>query len=542
MRKRSVVAFSGMLVALMAIIVRVLELSQGGLSKAAEQQSRLTITVANVRGTIYDRNLRPLVNGRTSYRACVAGFPEAIAAVAPQLDEQAMAELEERLRTNRPAVVTLAEPPSLVSGLAFFQVPERYTGNLLSPHLLGYLDGDGLHGVTGVEQAFDDYLTEHSGKATVTYKVDGAGRPLQGENMVLTNTLDEARAGVVLTLDQDIQRIAETAAKKSIQRGAMVVMEPATGRILAMVSLPSFQPDTVARYLDSEDAPLLNRALCNYNCGSVFKITSLATALEQGISPDTCYTCSGQLVIGENKFHCHNRLGHGVLNMTEGFSASCNPYFVQLMQAAGGKALYRMSTLLGYDRSLILAEGIKTARAVLPSEEELLSPAAVANLSFGQGSLLASPVHIAQMVAAVVNDGQVIRPTILLGYADKEGTITEEEPAPPQTAFSAKTAATIREMMVKVVEEGTGKSALPAYGGAGGKTGTAETGWEQKDKAVVQGWFAGYYPAEEPRYVMAVIAEDTNNTGSKAAPVFKEICDKIYELEQSRGAGHSPAG
>ena len=97
-------------------------------------------------------------------------------------------------------------------------------------------------------------------------------------------------------------------------------------------------------------------------------------------------------------------------------------------------------------------------------------------------------------------------------------------------------------MMVKVVEEGTGKSALPAYGGAGGKTGTAETGWEQKDKAVVQGWFAGYYPAEEPRYVMAVIAEDTNNTGSKAAPVFKEICDKIYELEQSRGAGYSPVG
>lgn len=119
MRKRSAVAFSGMLVALMAIIVRVLELSQGGLSKAAEQQSSLTITVVNVRGTIYDRNLRPLVNGRTSYRACVAGFPEAIAAVAPQLDEQAMAELEERLRTNRPAVVTLAEPafPGIRAGV-----------------------------------------------------------------------------------------------------------------------------------------------------------------------------------------------------------------------------------------------------------------------------------------------------------------------------------------------------------------------------------------------------------------------------------------
>ena len=94
MRKRSVATFSCMLVALMAVIIRVLELSQGGLSGAADQQSSLTITVANVRGTIYDRNMKPLVNRQTSYRACVAGFPEAIAAVAPELDEEAMAELE----------------------------------------------------------------------------------------------------------------------------------------------------------------------------------------------------------------------------------------------------------------------------------------------------------------------------------------------------------------------------------------------------------------------------------------------------------------
>lgn len=199
-----------------------------------------------------------------------------------------------------------------------------------------------------------------------------------------------------------------------------------------------------------------------------------------------------------------------------------------------------MSTLLGFDRSLVLANGIQTARAVLPAEEELLSPAAVANLSFGQGSLLASPVHIAQMVAAVVNDGQVIRPTVLLGYADKEGNLTEEEPAAPQTAFSAQTAATIRGMMAKVVEEGTGQSALPAYGGAGGKTGTAETGWVQSDKAVVQSWFAGYYPEEEPRYVMAVIAEDTNNTGSKAARYSSRSATRSMNWSRAGPTRHDP--
>ena len=149
-------------------------------NKAITQQTREISSTAN-RGTIYDRNMKPLVNRQTSYRACVAGFPEAIAAVAPELDEEAMAELEERLRTNRPAVVSLEKPVTYTDGLALFQVPERYSGSLLAPHLLGYLDGDGLHGVTGIEQAFDEYLTEHSGKATVTYKVDAAGRPLQGE-------------------------------------------------------------------------------------------------------------------------------------------------------------------------------------------------------------------------------------------------------------------------------------------------------------------------------------------------------------------------
>lgn len=527
MRKRTVVLFIVILLMFSGLIVQVYDLTGGALFQAAEQQATLTVTVANSRGTIYDSKQRPLNNQQTEYRACVAGFPEATAALRSVLDEEQLEKLEKQLQTGKPAVVTINDLISPVEGISLFSVPVRNSGYTTAPHVVGYLDGDGLHGATGAELAFDDYLNETGGKATVTYTVDALGRPLQGVEPTISNTLGSSKAGVVLTIDQDIQLIAEKAAKKYMTRGAVVVMEPGTGRIVAMVSMPDFQPDTVAECLEDPDSPLLNRALCNYNCGSVFKIVSTATALEAGYSLAYSYTCTGSISVGDVTFHCHNRLGHGALSLTGAFAQSCNPFFVNLMRHVGGDKLYRMSTIMGFDRPILLCEGIKTARAVLPTEAELQSPAAVGNLSFGQGSLLATPVHIAQMVAAVVNDGEIVRPTLLKGYVDQDGTLKESAPAPGQSAFSAETAATLRDLMINAVVNGTGAGGKPFRYGAGGKTGTAETGWESDGKAVVQSWYAGFFSDEDPKYVIAVLAEDANNTGGKSAPVFKQICEEL---------------
>ena len=536
MKKRALVLFTLLLFILSGVVLQVYRLSDAYLSQAADQQGSVTVKVANSRGTIYDARLRPLTNAGEEYRLSVTPSPEAIAALSGMLDEEQLAAVSERLQSGKPAVVTLPEIPANLEGSLLFKVPVRYGGRLLAPHLLGYMDGDGLHGLTGVELAFDEYLNSCGGQASVTYSVDAMGKPLQGIAPQVVNTLADAKAGVVLTIDQDIQKIAEEAAKRYMTKGVVVVMEPATGRIAAMVSLPDFQPGTVADSLDAADSPLLNRALCNYNLGSVFKITSAAAALEKGIPISTAFPCNGSVTIGNVTFHCHNRLGHGTLNMQDGFAQSCNPYFIQLMQQAGGSALLGMASNLGFDRSLILADGLKTARATLPTAEELLSPAAVGNLAFGQGSLLGTPVHVAQMVAAVVNGGKIIRPTILKGYCDKEGRLSEETIEPEQTVFSKQTAQTLKDLMIYAVKEGTGASAQPTVsaGAAGGKTGTAETGWKSENKAVVQSWFGGFYPAENPKYVIAVIAEDSDNTKGKSSPVFKKICEDIYMLEQAR--------
>lgn len=532
MKRRALVLFTLLLFLFSGVILQVYRLSDTYLSQAADQQSAVTVTVANGRGTIYDTHMRPLVNASSEYRLSVMPSAEAITALSPQIDEEQLKAFSERLQSGRPVVVTLEELKASVPDSTLFNVPVRYEEPLLAPHLLGYLDADGLHGVTGVEQAFDEYLNQCSGKATVTYTVDAMGRPLKGIAPVIENTLDNVKAGVVLTIDATIQRLAQTAAQKYMTKGAVVVMEPSTGRILALVSLPDYQPSTVADCLESEDSPLLNRALCNYNLGSVFKIVSTAAALEQGIPISTTFTCNGALQVGDTTFHCHDRLGHGTLDMMEGFAKSCNPYYIQLMQRAGGSALYNMAASLGFDRALILADGYKTARALLPTSEELLLPAGVANMAFGQGTLMGTPVHVAQMVAAVANKGKVVQPTILKGYCDKDGELSEATIAEAQRVFSEQTAQTLHDLMVNAVENGTGASAKPdEYAGmAAGKTGTAETGWETEGKPVVQSWFGGFYPADDPRYVIAVIAEDADNNGGKSAPVFKEICEGLYQI------------
>lgn len=541
MRKRSLVMFVVLLLLFGSLMLRVYDLSGNGLLQAAEQQASRTMTAANVRGTIYDSQLRPLVNATSEYRVCALPNPTALSVLSGQLSAEQLEELTSRLQEGQPVVTTIQDLIAPAEGLSLFSVPVRYGEQLLAPHIIGYVDADGLHGVTGVELAYDDYLNKCGGKASVTYTVDAMGRPLQGVPVTVTDTIDNAKAGIALTLDRDIQQIAEKAAKDNMVRGAVVVMEPHTGALLASVSLPDFQPGTVADSLEDPDSPLLNRVFCNYNLGSVFKIASTATALEAGVPLTTSYSCKGSLKVGDVTFHCHNLLGHGTLSLTGAFAQSCNPYFIQLMQRVGGIRLHDMAVNLGFDRPILVAENMKTARAVLPTEVELQSPAAVGNFAFGQGTLMGTPLHVAQMVAAVVNDGEIIRPSLYKGLVDASGHLDVASPAPAQTAFSKPTARSLRNLMINVVENGTGASGKPLVGGAGAKTGTAETGWKKDGKAVVQSWYAGFYPANDPKYVITVLAEDMDGTGSRSAPVFKQICDELAILDKVAKERQTPA-
>ena len=332
---------------------------------------------------------------------------------------------------------------------------------------------------------------------------------------------------MALTLDADLQRLAERCA--TMTRGAVVITDAQSAEILALVSRPDYQPTEVAAAMTAADSPLLNRAITDYNCGSVFKIVTVAAALEAGVPLSRAYTCTGKLTMGDTDFHCHHLLGHGRLTMTEAFAASCNPYFIQLAQEIGAARLYDMAATLGFGRAIDLCEDWQTARAVLPTLSTLLSsPAELANLSFGQGGLLATPVHLAAVVGAVLADGEYASPTLLSGTVDATGSLIARERGETTRVFSAETAAALREMMVGVMTEGTGTAAQPRWLAAAAKTGTAETGWYEDGVEVIQNWMVGYYPTAEPRYAVTVLVENSEASGENAASVFKALCEELY--------------
>ena len=531
MQKRSVALLAAMLFALSGILVKLMDLTTGEAFETSGNRSTVTATVATVRGTVYDRYLKKLTNAEQHYVASVIATPEAMAALSQSLPRAEWEAVSEQLQNGKPVILTSESPFPLANGIRQFMTTQRYTNTQPAAHTIGYLGDDGLHGACGIEQAFDTALYAATGNITVTYQTDGTGNVLIGGETQVSNTLYKAQAGVALTLNATLQKTVETIVGEQISKGAVVVMEPSTGDILALASFPTFQPNRLAEYLDQEDAPLFNRTLAAYNCGSVFKTVSALAALESGMSVAQTYNCSGALTVGSNRIKCHHVLGHGVLDMCGGFLQSCNPYFIQLMQQTGGSPLYRLASTLGFDSRILLAEGYATAQATLPSEQALSQETVLANVSFGQGDLLATPIHIAQMTACVVNGGVFYRPNLYLGSVDAAGNLTTSARQSPTRVCSEASAAIVRDMMIGVVEEGTGMSAKPAVASAGGKTGTAETGWGVEDgQTMVQGWFTGFYPAEDPQYVITVLAEDSGRTGESTAKAFASICNQLYRM------------
>lgn len=531
MQKRGVALLAAVLFALSGIMVKLMQLTREPLSEASGTRSTVTVTVAQARGTIYDRNLEPLTNTGTEYATSVIATPEAMAALSDTLSPSEWEEVSASLQSGKPVTLMSDTPFPLVNGIRQFTVAQRYTNDALAAHVIGYLSDDGITGACGIEQAFDEELQAASGSITVCYQTDGRGSVLIGGDTQVSNTLYRADAGIALTLDSRVQRMVETVAGAELSKGAVVILDPDTGDVLALASFPGFRQNDLASYLERDDSPLFNRALASYNCGSVFKTVSTLAALESGIPLTQSFTCTGALTVGGNRIKCHHVLGHGLLDMCGGFARSCNPYYIQLMQLSGGAPLYRMACLLGFDSPILLSKGYATVRATIPDEQTISQESVLANVSFGQGDLLASPVHIAQMTACVVNGGFFYRPNLYRGTVDIDGNLTPSDSDPPVQVCSSASANIVKDMMIAVVENGTGTAAQPKVGGAGGKTGTAQTGWVGDDgETMVQNWFTGFYPAEDPQYVITVLAEDSGRTGESTTSVFAKLCDLLYRM------------
>lgn len=505
------------------------------LLQSAQRQSSYFLDVTDTRGKIYDRNGELLTDIEEKNRIAVVPTREAAQACADQIEGADRRRVLDRIREGKPFLYDLPKQEKVYAqDVENFPVTNRLahdSADRYAVHLIGYRDGEGK-GVCGLEKSFDEEFSAAGEEVQVRCQVDAMGNAMHSDGMQIRGNPHSGKSGIVLTLDRRMQKIVEEVGEEQIEKGAIVVMKPQSGEIVACASFPQYDPYDLEKALQDENRSLLNRALMPYCVGSSFKLVTTAAALEQGISPSFSINCVGATQVAGRTFYCHNRAGHRETDLKSAIEHSCNPYFIALGQEVGGKAILGMAQAMGFGEETVLAPGIIAEKGTLPTLSDLASPHELANFSFGQGKLTATPIQVAAMVSAVCNDGLLPTPTLLLGKTEDGKGIEKFLPTATRRVFSKQTAAFLKDAMIGVVEEGSAPMAKPKEGGAGGKTASAQTGIiDESGEEIVHAWFAGFFPAQTPQYAAVVLVEGGEYGGRVASPIFKEIADGWRKYE-----------
>ena len=454
-------------------------------------------------------------------------------------------------------IAAFAERAGNVPGTDLIVTPVRqYPLGKLAAHILGYCgrsdqneDEELEHfyyyepdsvGRQGIERTCDEWLRGAPGGRTIRVNPGGVKVGDVGEK--------EAERGerVMLTIDAHIQKIAETALENAklpagkTLRGAVVVLDPRSGEVLAMASLPAFDPNTsVAPLLQDPGSPLLNRAIGGrYPPGSTFKPVTLLAGLEAGtIHVTDTAVCNGSLQIGNREFKCHNHKGHGTMEAMAAMAQSCDVWFYQEGMKTGAEAISKVANELGLGSPTGIDVGSER-RGLVPTPDWKYSQEGVrwwngdtAQMAIGQSFLLATPLQMANMAATFANGGTRWRPFVVKRIGNTE---TQPEVKARLTAKPGNIEI-VRESMRGVVQRGTGKLAAVSGLNVAGKTGTAE--FQTKDGRINRAWFIGFAPYENPTVALAVVIEDGESGSHTAGPVAQQILAGIFKKSADATGG-----
>lgn len=332
---------------------------------------------------------------------------------------------------------------------------------------------------------------------------------------------------VVTTLDAGIQEAAYDALGS--YKGAVVVMEPTTGKILAMVSKPDYDPATVAEnweYLstDSDSSALLNRATQGkYAPGSTFKIvTALEYMRENGDCDSYSYSCPGEITVADTTIQCYNGAVHGDVSFRDAFAYSCNGAFCNIGLTLDISQFRDTAKDLLFDSKLPCALDYSKSEFRL---EEGATDGARMMTAMGQGETQVSPYHMALITSAIANGGTLMKPYLVESVTNYSGNIIRQyKPESYKEMMSSAEASSLKDYMTSVVEYGTANVLAGQSYTAAGKTGTAEYSSDQeKDHS----WFVGMSNVDNPELVVSVLIESSDGAGS-AVNIAKQIFDAYY--------------
>ena len=590
--------------------------------------SQATVRIPSVRGEIKDRNGATLVQNRasyevdfylpemvkgyrerfgtpplTEYRAIINGMPKdqkeadiikiVNDGVVPRLDDLDLArdynagQLQRHYRNDTevpfsyikdidfPTMAKFSEHDVGLPGVDIAIKPVRsYVYGALAAHLLGYVgapddvnkeearrftfyQGD-VEGKSNIEKSMDEYLR---GKPGVRYLRRNAKGTIEG---VLREDPPKQGANVFLTLDGRIQAIADEALR-AVSRAGAVVIDPNNGNILAMASVPSFDPNTFIPSIKAKDwqalqkdegDPLVNRAISALPPGSTFKlVTALAGLRGSKNLANAKYSCGGGVSYGDHFFRCwvaEKHYTHGNIGLADAIKVSCDSFFYQYGNAAGIQSIDAIGKMLGIgEESGLQLSGEQTGNMPGPEwmqihhPQERWSQAQTANVSIGQGYTLVSPLQLAMAYATAANGGTCYYPRLVDKVLNQDGSPVLDEhgkPAVSQTPrvrfdlrreVSPQDIDLVRKGLWKVVNEdgGTGGRARLKDVVVAGKTGTAQATDRGHEENVA--WFTCFAPFDHPKYVVAVMVQGASGHGGEVAgPIATRILERTLAQDE----------
>jgi penicillin-binding protein 2 len=568
------------LIAILLLRLMNMQIFKGSYYEGLSRNNRIRIVSVNApRGKILDRNNLVLADNRPAYNLVI--MPEDISnvhrvsyrlAVFLDQDKREIVEKIDQAKMRPYDPVTIARDISFqqvarieseiftLPGVSINATNERdYVFKDLASHILGFLGevsrkelkkhnpgdyeiGD-LIGKTGIEIACEDKL--RGKKGTRVFEVDALGRKIK----VLDERYPLSGDDVILTIDKRLQLLAKESLRN--RAGAVVAIVPSTGEILAMVSSPGFDPNMFLtpmapeawkQIIEDSLHPLENRSIRGqYPPGSIFKIAVAFAALStRTVSPDDTFFCAGEYTLGTSTYKCWKKQGHREIDISRAITESCDVYFYQLGEALGIDLISKYAFDLGFGKptgielrdelsGIIPTKAWKMKRFGQPWQqgESIIS-------AIGQGFTLVTPLQVAKAMSAIVNEGKLYTPRILVSNEPQLEKVLDVEKADLDV---------IKMGLRMVVEgdQGTGRGIRDPMFAIGGKTGTAQVAKGYTSKLVDESdlpyklrdhaWFFGFSPVESPEILVVAVVEHGGHGGAIAAPVVRDVIKGYYFLK-----------
>ncbi len=444
----------------------------------------------------------------------------------------------------------------------------HYPNGKFAGHIIGYagrsgraLEGPiesnepmwpGAEGREGLEQSFDDQLQGRTGQYHIV--TDAAGRRASEQVAIPP----QPGYNVVTTIDTRIQKLSESALERGCKRGALVIVNPNNGDILAMASWPSFNPNSFVPFISTEafdslnndpNLPLLPRAFRSaYAPGSTFKVIVGLAAMQSGkVDPHDEFSCPGALKIGGLTFRNWKSSHAGSLDFADALTQSCNTWFYQVGMKIGGVTMADYSQRFGLGQKTGIPLNAESAGSI-PTDEYMervhhrrLLNGDLANFSIGQGDVTTTPLQMAMAMGAVGNGGTLYSARLVTQVQSIDGQIVTayDVRARAQTELDKEVFSSLKRGMLGVVESRAGTAPVARISGlrVAGKTGTAQ--WGPKNKEKTAAWFVGFAPVEKPKYAFAVVYEsdvrnaDEAHGGTSAAPMVARVLRELAKDEKA---------